>query len=99
VPKQPLLSDIEIQRQLSSLRGWSRRADTISKTFAFPGFPEAVAFVQRLVAPAEAMAHHPDVDVRYNKVVVSLSTHDAGGITAKDLELASRIEERGRGEI
>ncbi len=92
MPKQPLLSDIEIQRQLSALRGWTRRADTITRTFTFAGFPESAAFVQRLVAPAEAMNHHPDVDVRYNKVIVTLSTHDSGGITANDLELAGKID-------
>lgn len=90
--KQPLLSDIDIQRQLGTLRGWSRRGDAIGKTFTFRGFPEAVAFVERLVAPAELMNHHPDVDVRYNKVIISLSTHDSGGLTANDLNLAAEID-------
>lgn len=91
--KLPLLSDIEIHRRLAELPGWQRHGDTIRRTFTFAGFPEAAAFVQRLVAPAEAMEHHPDVDVRYNRVIVTLSTHDAGGITENDLVLAERIGE------
>lgn len=90
--RQPLLSDIEIQRQLGTLKGWVRRGDAITRTFTFPGFPAAVAFVQRLVAPAEAMGHHPDVDLRYDRVIITLSTHDAGGITANDLALAREID-------
>jgi 4a-hydroxytetrahydrobiopterin dehydratase len=93
VGKLPVLSDIEIQRRLGTLKGWSRRGDAITKTFTFRGFPESAAFVGRLVEPAESMNHHPDVDVRYNKVTISLSTHDSGGITANDLALAERIEQ------
>jgi 4a-hydroxytetrahydrobiopterin dehydratase len=92
VGKLPLLSDIEIQRRLGALKGWSRRGATITRTFAFKGFPEAAAFVGRLVAPAEGMNHHPDVDVRYNKVTVTLSTHDSGGITENDLVLAEKVD-------
>jgi 4a-hydroxytetrahydrobiopterin dehydratase len=92
VGKLPLLSDIEIQRRLGALSGWSRRGATITRTFQFKGFPESTAFVSRLVAPAEAMNHHPDVDVRYDKVTVTLSTHDSGGITENDLALAERID-------
>lgn len=89
--KLPLLSDIEIHRRLAGLTGWQRHGDAIRRTFTFTGFPGAVAFVQGLVAPAEAMNHHPDIDVRYNKVTVTLSTHDSGGITENDLALAERI--------
>lgn len=88
----PLLADPEIQRRLKALPGWSRQGDAIRRTFTFAGFPAAVAFVQRLVAPAEAMNHHPDVDVRYDKVIVTLSTHDSGGITENDLALAERLQ-------
>lgn len=95
MPKQPLLSDIDIQRRLGALRGWSRRGDTITKTFTFAGFPAAVEFVKRVVQPAEAMNHHPDLDIRYDKVTVTLTTHDSGGITENDLELARRVEENG----
>lgn len=89
--KLTLLADVEITRRLAALSGWSRAGGTITRTFEFKGFPEAVAFVGRLVAPAEAMDHHPNVDVRYNKVIVTLSTHDSGGITENDLLLAERI--------
>lgn len=87
----PVLSDIEIQRRLGTLPGWSRQGNVLRRTFTFAGFPEAMAFAQTLVAPAEAMNHHPDVDIRYNRVIVTLSTHDSGGITENDLVLAERI--------
>jgi 4a-hydroxytetrahydrobiopterin dehydratase len=85
------LTDAEVATGLATLTGWAREGNAIRRTFAFKGFPEAVAFIQRLVAPAEAMDHHPDVDLRYNKVIVTLSTHSAGGITGLDLELARQI--------
>lgn len=87
------LSDIEIQRELSALAGWSRKGNEITKTFQFDGFPAAVAFVQAIVPIAEGMNHHPDVDVRYSRVIIKLSTHDQGGITKKDLTQARKIEE------
>lgn len=90
--KQPRLSDIDIQRRLSALPGWTRRGDAITKTFKFGGFPQSVAFVERIVAPAELMNHHPDVDVRYDKVSITLSTHDAAGLTANDFDLAAEID-------
>ncbi len=93
--KLPLLSDIEIQRRLGALKGWTRRGGAITRTFHFRGFPEATAFVSRLVAPAEAMNHHPDVDVRYNKVTITLSTHDSGGVTENDLALAEKLDALG----
>jgi 4a-hydroxytetrahydrobiopterin dehydratase len=88
-----LLSDIEIQRELSTLAGWSRKGNEITKTFQFDGFPAAVSFVQAIVPLAEGMNHHPDVDVRYNRVIIRLSTHDQGGVTKKDLSQARKIEE------
>jgi 4a-hydroxytetrahydrobiopterin dehydratase len=89
----PLLSDIEIQRELGTLTGWARKGNEIAKTYTFAGFPEAVAFVQRIVPVAEAMNHHPDLDVRYNRVTVRLSTHDKGGITGKDLSQARQLDQ------
>jgi 4a-hydroxytetrahydrobiopterin dehydratase len=88
----PLLSDIEVQRELSTLAGWTRKGTEITRTFTFPGFPGALEFAQALVPLAEGMNHHPDLDIRYNRVIVRLSTHDQGGVTEKDLELARRIE-------
>ncbi|MEX2181560.1 MAG: 4a-hydroxytetrahydrobiopterin dehydratase [Gemmatimonadaceae bacterium] len=86
------LSDAEVTRRLAALPGWTRRGDAITRTFTFAGFPDAVTFVTRLVAPAEALEHHPDVDLRYSKVIVSLSTHSARGLTELDFELAATID-------
>lgn len=86
------LSDLEIQRELGTLPGWARRGDTLTKTFTFPAFMAGIAFVNRVAHAAEAMDHHPDLDIRYTKVVCALSTHDAGGITAFDVRLAREIE-------
>jgi 4a-hydroxytetrahydrobiopterin dehydratase len=86
------LSDIEIQRALGTLNGWARRGDALVKTCQFATFPDAIAFVARVADVAEELGHHPDIDIRYTRVVFSLSTHDAGGITAKDFELARRID-------
>src|SRR5689334_3768067 len=90
------LSDLEIQRALGGLAGWSRRGDTLVKTYTFPRFGEGIAFVGRVAKVADEMDHHPDIDIRYTKVTMSLSTHDAGGITHSDLELAQKIETTAR---
>jgi 4a-hydroxytetrahydrobiopterin dehydratase len=86
------LSDLEIQRALGSLAGWSRRSETLVKTYVFDKFADGIAFVDRVALAADDMDHHPDIDIRYTKVTVTLSTHDAGGITQSDLKLAERIE-------
>lgn len=86
------LSDLEIQRGLNRLSGWSRRGDVLVKTYTFPTFAAGIAFVDRVARAADAMNHHPDIDIRYTKITCSLSTHDAGGITDADLELAEQIE-------
>ena len=86
------LSDIAIQRELGSLPGWSRRGGALQKTFAFPTFMNAIAFVNRVAEAAESMEHHPDLDIRYTKVAATLSTHSAGGITQLDLDLARRMD-------
>ena len=86
------LSDIEIQRGLGGLPGWTRKGDTLVKSYHFASFPDGIAFIRRVAEIAESMAHHPDIDIRYTKVHFALSTHDAGGITTKDLELAKAIE-------
>ena len=86
------LSDLEIQRALGSLPGWSRRGEVLTKTYTFPRFADGIAFVARVAELADAMDHHPDIDIRYTKVTIGLSTHSAGGITNLDLELAGKIE-------
>ena len=72
--------------------GGTRQGDEIVKTFELPSFPEAIAFVTRIADRAEAANHHPDLDIRYRKVRVALSTHDAGGLTDQDFDLAAEIE-------
>jgi 4a-hydroxytetrahydrobiopterin dehydratase len=89
--RQPL-SDLEIQRALGNLPGWSRRGEVLTKTFTFKAFPDGIIFIQRVADVAERMNHHPDIDVRYTKVTFQLSTHDAGGITQRDIQLAGEIE-------
>jgi 4a-hydroxytetrahydrobiopterin dehydratase len=85
------LTETEIQERLAGLAGWERHGDAIRRTFGFPGFREALAFVNRVGALAEAADHHPDIDIRYSKVTLALSTHDVGGLSARDFELAAQI--------
>lgn len=82
------LSDDEVQQGLAKLDGWERQGDEIVREFKFDGFGDAIAFVVRLAFRADKADHHPDLDVRYNRVRVALSTHSEGGITAKDFALA-----------
>ena len=93
MPRPSRLADAEVARRVAKLPAWTHSGDTITRTFAFKGFPESVVFVTRLVAPAEALDHHPDVDVRFNKVTVTLSTHSVGGLTELDFDLAGKIDE------
>jgi len=86
------LSDLEVQRALGGLPGWARRGGALTKTFSFDRFADGIRFVDRLARVADEMNHHPDIDVRYTKITVMLSTHDAGGITETDLRLAEKIE-------
>jgi 4a-hydroxytetrahydrobiopterin dehydratase len=86
------LSDDELAAALDGLPGWERSEGQISKQYQLDGFPSAVAFVVRVSYEAEVANHHPDLDIRYNKVRVGLSTHSEGGITAKDVDLARTIE-------
>ena len=86
------LSDIAIQRELGNLTGWSRRGDAITKTFQFRNFLTGIDFVSTIAKAAEAADHHPDIDIRYTKITCTLSTHSAGGITQKDLDMARKID-------
>ena len=88
-----LLSDSEIDSRLAQLDGWEREGDTIVKTFELADFVGSVAFVDKLVEPAEAMGHHPDLSISWNKVTVSITTHAAGGLTENDFALAKRIDQ------
>src|SRR4051812_5932318 len=86
------LSDDEIRDALAALEGWERRGDEIVKEYRFEGFGDAVAFVVRVGFHADKADHHPDLDIRYNRVRVALSTHSEGGLTGKDLALAAEAE-------
>ena len=88
----PLLSDEEVKAGLDRLEGWEREGDAIRRSFQFKDFVGSIDFVNRLVGPAEEMSHHPDLEISWNTVTVSLSTHSQGGITENDLELAERIQ-------
>ena len=81
-----VLSNDDFDSRLAQLPGWSRQESAIVRQFTFAGFPDAVAFVQRLVPGAEAADHHPDVTINYRRVTLSFSTHSEGGITEKDFE-------------
>lgn len=72
--------------------GWKLKSKTIIKTFKFDSFRNSIVFVNRVATLADDQDHHPDIDVRYDQVTISLSTHDAGGITDKDLELAKAVD-------
>jgi 4a-hydroxytetrahydrobiopterin dehydratase len=87
------LSDDAVAARLEALSGWARQGDTIVKTYKLPSFPSAVAFVTHVAFLAEKTNHHPDIDIRYNKVTLALSTHSAGGLTDQDFDLAERADD------
>jgi 4a-hydroxytetrahydrobiopterin dehydratase len=89
------LTDDEITDGLAVLPGWDREGDEIVKEYRLGDFKDSVAFVVRLSYEAEAANHHPDLDIRWNKVRVALSTHSEGGLTTKDLDLAAAVEALG----
>jgi 4a-hydroxytetrahydrobiopterin dehydratase len=86
------LSDEQIQRALAGRPEWSETGEAIQRTFLFKTFVEAMGFVTKAAAAAEADQHHPDILIRYNKVTMTLSTHDAGGISQKDFDLAAKLD-------
>ena len=88
-----LLDDQAIRNRLDDLGGWTREGDVIRKTYTLPSFPEAIEFVNRIAERAEAANHHPDIDIRYDRVSCALSTHSEGGLTEKDFDLAQEIDE------
>jgi 4a-hydroxytetrahydrobiopterin dehydratase len=90
------LTEQEIGESLKALRGWAREGSAIRKSFAFTRFADGIRFVDRVAVAADALDHHPDIDVRYTTVTMTLSTHSAGGLTRKDFELAERIEQETR---
>jgi 4a-hydroxytetrahydrobiopterin dehydratase len=86
------LGDEEIEAGLAQLEGWSRDGNAIRKSFERGDFVGSVEFVRELVAPAEQQGHHPDLEISWNTVTVTLTTHSEGGLTEADLEMAARID-------
>jgi 4a-hydroxytetrahydrobiopterin dehydratase len=87
------LSESEIAARMEDLVDWTREGDQICKLFKLASFPGAIGFVTQVAFLAEAANHHPDIDIRWRKVSLALTTHDAGGLTAKDFDLAAQIDE------
>jgi 4a-hydroxytetrahydrobiopterin dehydratase len=86
------LSEDQVQKRLASLRGWQLRDDRIWKQYPCGGFAPAIAFVNRIAALAETADHHPDILVEYDKVTLTLSSHDVGGLSERDFSLALAID-------
>ena len=86
------MSDTEVKTALADLPGWELAGADIVKEYKFKDFVAAIAFVNQLADRAEAANHHPDIDIRWNKVRLALSTHSEGGLTRKDFALAAEIE-------
>jgi 4a-hydroxytetrahydrobiopterin dehydratase len=87
------LDDEEIHRLLLSLEGWTGDSASLSREYAFPDFLTAIRGVDEIAVVAEEMQHHPDIDIRWRTLHLTVSTHDAGGVTQLDIELAHRIAE------
>ena len=88
-----VLNQTQVEEKLQTLADWTTDGETISRTFKFKDFVSAIDFVNKLVDPAEKAGHHPDISISYNKVTINLTTHDAGGITQKDFDLAQTISQ------
>ncbi len=88
----PPMTKDEVNARLQQYQGWERDDDEIEKKFAFDDFKASMAFVNRVAELAEAADHHPDINIKYNRVKLTLSTHSEGGITEKDFALAGQID-------
>jgi len=86
------LTAAEIKTALPTVPDWKKTGAAIARTFQFKDFPAAIKFVNALARLAEKANHHPDIDIRWNKVKLTLSTHDAGGLTTKDFALAKKFD-------
>lgn len=87
------LTQTEIDQKIQAVPQWQQKKQNIVRVFKFKNFVEAIAFVNQLVEPAESAGHHPDITIEYNQVTVSLTTHDAGGLTQMDFDLAQTISD------
>jgi 4a-hydroxytetrahydrobiopterin dehydratase len=88
----PALTAKQISLHLRAVPNWSKRAQTIFRTFKFQGFLKSIDFVNRIARRAQKINHHPDIDIRFDKVTLTLTTHDEGGITEKDFSLAGECD-------
>jgi 4a-hydroxytetrahydrobiopterin dehydratase len=88
-----LLTEAEIQESAKVLSGWIIKGSKLEITRTFKDFIQAIEFVNKLVEPSESAGHHPDIEISYNKVKITLTTHDAGGLTQADFDLAQTISQ------
>ncbi len=86
------LNDESIDGWLKGRKGWKRSGATLTKKFEFQSFRDSIVFVNRVASLADDLDHHPDIDIRYTTIGLSLTTHSAGGVTEKDLKLAEKID-------
>ena len=88
----PKLTAAQIKSALVAVPDWKKASATIARTFPFEDFPTAIRFVDAVAKLAEKAGHHPDIDIRWNKVTLTLTTHSAGGLTEKDFKLARQVD-------
>ena len=88
-----VLTEAEVQQALRQLPAWKRNGNAIDRQFQFNSFIQAMEFVNQIAEAAEAVNHHPDILISYNKVTLSLVSHDSGGVTSRDIKMAARINE------
>lgn len=89
----PLLTAEEILLRLKRIPNWSHQDLSIQRTYQFKGFLQSIYFVNRVAKKAQRLNHHPDMDIRYSKVTLTLTSHEAGGITENDFTLARQCDE------
>jgi 4a-hydroxytetrahydrobiopterin dehydratase len=87
-----ILSQLELDEVLKQHPGWKFQDGKLAREWTFPDFVAAMKFVNHIGALAEAAGHHPDIDIRYNRVLLGLVSHDAGGITQRDADMAEKID-------
>ena len=95
IPSMTVLSSRQRAESLRQVPNWNYKAQVIRRTYEFKDFPAAIRFVNAVAKVAEKAWHHPDIDIRWNKVALALTTHDAGGLTEKDFSLAKKFDTLG----
>jgi 4a-hydroxytetrahydrobiopterin dehydratase len=87
------LTSVQVKESLAQVPEWKKKGSVISRTVEFDDFPAAIKFVNSVAKIAEKAQHHPDIDIRWNKVTLALTTHDEGGLTEKDFEAAQKFDQ------